>query len=70
MKAFRSNIGTLELTGKTRNLGHGIQCEVKYEDESTGFEHIEDFENLLYVDVHGIVTEDDGEYVHVTLKEG
>jgi hypothetical protein len=32
----------VELTGKTRDLGHGEQWEVIYADGSTGWEHYED----------------------------
>lgn len=42
-----TNGEVVKLTGKTRNLGHGVQCEVIYQDESTGFEHEEDLETII-----------------------
>jgi hypothetical protein len=44
MKTFRQNIGTVETTGETRNLGHGLQLEVVYNDGTKGWEHVEDLE--------------------------
>ena len=46
MKTQFTNSGEkVQVTGNTRNLGHGEQVEVIYSDGSKGWEHIEDLQD-------------------------
>ena len=42
MVKFTQSGERVELTGNTRNQGHGEQVEVIYSDGSKGWEHLED----------------------------
>lgn len=58
MKATVGNGERVTLTKNTRNLGHGVQIEVVYQDGTSGWEHEEDLidmeeeESELTYDVH------------------
>lgn len=47
MTKYTTSGEKVTLTGKTRDLGHGEQCEVVYADGSQGWEHSEDLFDQL-----------------------